>query len=467
MRLLLGLAISNSVGVPSWLKGAVRTEFYIKIGLVILGASILFGDLLQAGLLGIAQALLVVTAVWFVCFRLARRLGVDDEFATMLASAVSICGVSAAIAACGAIQGDRKKLSYVTSLVLIVSAPMMVIMPHIIRTFGIPDAVGGAWLGGTLDTSASVVAAGEMISDSARDVGVVVKLSQNVLIGVAAFLLTIWWTMKDRGGVRLRPDARVIWERFPKFVLGFIAASLVLSFLIAETRVAETKGLLTGLRTLWFALAFTSIGLETRFADLVTTQGGRPALAFLGGQAFNVLWTLLLAYLLFGGMFFAVPTFGKAVAPGCQRGPSILKGVIIMRPVLVLAVAAVLGRERLCPGPDLATTRGQSALSLEMGSGRRAGRGQPHEARQRRARGSTDTHRPGDRARAGAVRVDAVAGHAPVPGAHEADHDESGIEPPRQQRGARHRRDRPGRHAVRRLQPSDDRQQHVQLFQGR
>jgi len=252
---VLGLAISNSVGVPSWLKGAVRTEFYIKIGLVILGASILFGDLLQAGLLGIAQALLVVTAVWFVCFRLARRLGVDDEFATILASAVSICGVSAAIAACGAIQGDRKKLSYVTSLVLIVSAPMMVIMPHIIRTFGIPDAVGGAWLGGTLDTSASVVAAGEMLSGAARDVGVVVKLSQNVLIGVAAFLLTIWWTMKDRGGVRLRPDARVIWERFPKFVLGFIAASLVLSFLIAETRVAETKGLLTGLRTLWFALA--------------------------------------------------------------------------------------------------------------------------------------------------------------------------------------------------------------------
>ena len=306
---LIGLTISNSVGVPSWLNGAVRTEYYIKIGMVILGASILFGDLLQAGLLGIAQALLVVTAVWFVCFKLARRLRVDDEFATMLAAAVSICGVSAAIAACGAIQGDRKKLSYVTSLVLLVAAPMMVIMPHIVRTFGIPDVVGGAWLGGTLDTSASVVAAGEMISDSARDVGVVVKLSQNVLIGVAAFLLTIWWTVKDRSAIRQRSGARVIWERFPKFVLGFIAASFVLSFLIDQAQVAETKGLLTGLRTLWFALAFTSIGLETRFADLVTAQGGRPALAFLGGQAFNVLWTLLLAYVLFGGMFFDVPAF--------------------------------------------------------------------------------------------------------------------------------------------------------------
>lgn len=304
-----GLAISNSVGVPSWLEGAVRTEYYIKIGLVILGASIVFGDLLKAGLAGIVQALLVVTAVWFVCFRLARRLRVDDEFATMMATAVSICGVSAAIAACGAIQGDRKKLSYVTSLVLIVAAPMMVVMPHIVRTFGIPDAVGGAWLGGTLDTSASVVAAGEMISDTARDVGVVVKLSQNVLIGVAAFLLTIWWTVKDGGAARQRPSARVIWERFPKFVLGFIAASFVVSFLISAARVAETKALLTGLRTLWFALAFTSIGLETRFAELVTAEGGRPALAFLAGQAFNVLWTLLLAYALFGGILFDAPAF--------------------------------------------------------------------------------------------------------------------------------------------------------------
>lgn len=305
----IGLAISNTVGTPSWLSGAVRSEFYIKVGLVILGASILFGDLLEAGALGIGQALLVVTVVWAVCFRLARRLRVDDEFAAMLASAVSICGVSAAIAACGAIQGDRKKLSYVTSLVLIVAAPMMVIMPQIVRAFEMPEAVGGAWLGGTLDTSGAVVAAGEMITDTARNVAVVVKLSQNVLIGVAAFVLTVWWTMTHGNGEQRSPGLRVIWERFPKFVLGFLAASLVLSFLVASERVADTRGTLNGLRTLWFALAFTSIGLETRLGELVSAGGGRPALAFLGGQAVNIVWTLLLAYLLFGGMLFDVPTF--------------------------------------------------------------------------------------------------------------------------------------------------------------
>ena len=301
----LGLVVSNTVGVPSWLTGGIRTEYYIKVGLVILGASIVFGDLLRSGALGMAQALLVVLAVWIFCFRLAKRLRVDDEFATMMATAVSICGVSAAIAACGAIQGDRKKLSYVTSLVLIVAAPMMVAMPHLVRLLGLPDAVGGAWLGGTLDTSGSVVAAGEMISETARDVAVVVKLSQNVLIGVAAFALTIWWSLRSRDGRQERPGARVIWDRFPKFVLGFLAASFVLSFLVEPVLVTETRGLLNGLRTLWFALAFTSIGLETRFSDLLRDGGGRPALAFIGGQAFNVVWTLLLAYLLFGGSLFA------------------------------------------------------------------------------------------------------------------------------------------------------------------
>jgi uncharacterized membrane protein YadS len=301
----LGMFISNAIGVPAWLADAIRTEFYIKTGLVILGTSIVFDDLLRAGLLGISQALLVVTAVWF-----ARRLRVDDELATMLATAVSICGVSAAIAACGAIQGDRKKLSYVTSLVILVAAPMIVIMPQLVIAFGIPDVVGGAWLGGTLDTSASVVAAAEIVSGPARDAGVVVKLSQNVLIGVAAFILTVWWALRGSSGSAVRPGVRVIWDRFPKFVIGFLAASLMASFLLSPALLKETQGTFSALRTVWFALAFVSIGLETRFADLVTTDGGRPALAFLGGQAFNVVWTLILAYLLFGGVFFPAPTFG-------------------------------------------------------------------------------------------------------------------------------------------------------------
>lgn len=305
--LLVGLFISNVVGIPDWLQEAVRTEYYIKTGLVILGAGILFFEILQAGALGIVQALLVVLVVWYVCFWMARRLRVDDEFAVMLATGVSICGVSAAIAACGAIQGDKKKLSYTTSLILIVAVPMMVIMPWIVKAFEMPDIVAGAWLGGTLDTSGSVVAAGALISDVALKTGVIVKFSQNVLIGVAAFILALWWAFKKGAETGQKPSARVIWERFPKFVLGFLVASFVFSFFLDPKLVADTKGMLGGLRTVWFALAFTSIGLETRFTELVSMEGGRPAAAFLGAQAFNVIWTLILAYLLFGGILFPVP----------------------------------------------------------------------------------------------------------------------------------------------------------------
>src|SRR3972149_3470158 len=305
--LVIGLFISNVIGIPDWLREAVRTEYYIKTGLVILGAGILFFEIVQAGGLGIGQALLVVTVIWYACFWLSRKLRVDDEFAVILSTAVSICGVSAAIAACGAIQGDKKKLSYVTSLVLIIAVPMMVIMPWIAKATGMNDLVAGAWLGGTLDTSASVVAAGALISEAAMKAGVIVKFSQNVLIGVAAFLLSVWWTFKEGAKTGERPSAGVIWERFPKFVLGFLVASIVFSFLLDTSTVNATKGLLGGFRTVWFALAFTCIGLETRFTELVSMEGGRPAGAFLAAQAVNVVWTLILAYLLFGGVLFAGP----------------------------------------------------------------------------------------------------------------------------------------------------------------
>jgi uncharacterized membrane protein YadS len=225
----------------------------------------------------------------------------------MLATAVSICGVSAAIAACGAIQGDKKKLSYVTSLVLIVAVPMMIVMPWIAKTAGMNDLVAGAWLGGTLDTSASVVAAGALISDAAMKTGVIVKFSQNALIGVAAFMLAIWWAFKVGAATGERPSAAVIWQRFPKFVLGFVAASALFSFALPADVVGGTRGLLTEVRTWWFALAFVCIGLETRVVALATTDRGRPALAFLGAQGINVVWTLLLAWLLFGGVLFAQP----------------------------------------------------------------------------------------------------------------------------------------------------------------
>ncbi len=296
----IGLLVGNLLPIPAWLQEAVRTEFYIKTGLVMMGAGILFKEILRAGLPGIVQALVVVIAVWYIAFWLAKKLRLDDEFSAMIASSVSICGVSAAIATCGAVQGDKKKLSYITSLVLICAVPMMVGMPWIVKATGISDRVGGAWMGGTIDTTGAVVAAGALLGDEGLTTSTVVKFSQNVLIGIAAFILAAWWSLKRGGANPDRPRLSLIWERFPKFVLGFAIASLVFSFLLDPAFVASVKGSLKGLQVFWFGLAFTSIGLETRFGELFKLEGGRPATAFLVAQAFNILWTLLIAWLLFG-----------------------------------------------------------------------------------------------------------------------------------------------------------------------
>ncbi len=296
----LGLLWSHTLPVPEWLRAAVRTEFFIKVGIVLLGATILLQEMLKAGVPGLIQGALVIPVVWYACFFIARKLKVDDEFAVMLSTAVSICGVSAAIAACGAIQGDRKKLSYVTSIVLLCAVPMMIIMPVVIQKMGLSEAVGGAWLGGTLDTSGSVAAATEQVGKEATKIGVIVKLSQNVLIGVAAFILSVWWSMRGSAAGGQKVSAKVIWERFPKFVIGFVLASIVFSYFVPAEAASAASKPLKAIREIWFAAAFVCIGLETRLGELFRLGGGRPALAFLGGQVFNIGWTLVLALWLFG-----------------------------------------------------------------------------------------------------------------------------------------------------------------------
>lgn len=316
--LLIGLLLGNLTTLPAWLKEAVRSEFFIKTGLVILGTTILSADLLAAGLPGIIQAIIVVSAVWFFSLWLSRRLKVDDEFGIILASAVSICGVSAAIVAAGAINGDKKKLSYVTTLVLLMAIPMMIIQPWVIRALHIPEIVGGAWLGGTLDTTATVTAAGAIVGPAAVKAGVIAKFSQNVFIGVAAFFIAIYWAYRKpkgrpkEGAIQVnlgKPSLGIVWERFPKFVLGFIAASLIFSFALNPATVKSIAPTLNGLRTVWFGMAFICIGLEAKFTDLVKLQGGRPAYTFIGAQIFNIFWTLLWSYILFGGYIFPIPDF--------------------------------------------------------------------------------------------------------------------------------------------------------------
>lgn len=296
---LIGLLISNTMNIPEWMKQAVQSEFYIKTGLVLLGTTVLFNNIMKAGALGLVQALFVVVSVWYLAYWISRKLKIDKEMSTMLASAVSICGVSAAIATCGAIKGDNKKLSYVISLVLIVAIPMMILMPYLAKWMGLTQEVAGAWIGGTIDTTGAVVASGTILGETAQKYAVIIKSAQNVLLGLAAFVISIYWSYTKQDNQQEKPTARVIWDRFPKFVLGFLAASLIFSFALDPATFKQSGDTIKGYQNIWFSMAFVCIGLETRFRDIFTATNRKPMYAFLIAQVFNILITFVVAYVLF------------------------------------------------------------------------------------------------------------------------------------------------------------------------
>ncbi len=295
----IGLLIRNLFGLPKWLEPAVRSEFFIKAGLVILGSSILFGEIMKAGSFGMIQAVIVVLSVWYFSFWLSKKMGVDKEMGVLLSSAVSICGVSAAIATSGAIKGDSKKLSFVVSLVLVVAVPMMYIMPYLAQWLGLSQEVAGAWLGGTIDTTGAVVAAGKFLGDVAESQSVIIKSSQNVLLGVAAFAISIYWSFKGTNK-EIKPTPSVLWERFPKFVLGFILASMVFSFILEPATVKSLSGAAKAMRETLFSVAFIAIGLETDFRSVFGKENSKYTWTFLIAQLFNIIFTLIIAFLLFG-----------------------------------------------------------------------------------------------------------------------------------------------------------------------
>lgn len=309
--LLLGLTISNIIGTPKWLRGAIKTELFIKIGLVILGAEILFPTIIKGGLVSVAQSLCAVLVTWYFCYYVASRSGLSRSFASIMASAVSICGVSAAIAAGGAIRGDKKEISFTISMVLLTSIVMLVAEPFIARMLSLPSAVAGAWIGGTIDTTGAVVAAGALYDEIAMTAAAIVKLAQNVLIGIAAFGLAVYWSLRVEGQPGEKPSLKEIWYRFPKFIVGFVAASLVFSFVlmpsIGETSVSSILGLTKSLRGWFFCLSFVCIGLETKFSELMKVGGTKAAFVYLTAQFVNIVLVYFLAWLFFGGIFFPTP----------------------------------------------------------------------------------------------------------------------------------------------------------------
>ena len=300
---LLGNFVLSKLALRDALSGGFRTEFFIKTGLVLLGASINLKVLVTAAGPAIIQALLLISIVFGFTWWLGGRLGIEDKLRALLASAVSICGVSAAIAAAGAVQAKREQLAYAASLVIAFALPSIFLLPWLAGIFGLSDAVAGAWIGGNIDTTAAVAASGAIAGEDALQIATIVKTTQNALIGVVAIALTAYFALKveRRSAADARPTIGQFWERFPKFVLGFIAASIIGTQYLqwAGSGGKATIATVNDLRTWFLIFAFVAIGLEFSLKGL-REAGWRPIVLFASATVVNIVVALCLALVLFG-----------------------------------------------------------------------------------------------------------------------------------------------------------------------
>lgn len=312
--LIVGLLISNTVGVPQWLRPAIRTEFYIKTGLVVMGFSVLFSNIAKFGLYGLGIAWIVTPIVIIFMWWLGTKiLKIDNKpLVITLASATSVCGTSAAIATGAAAKAKKDDLSIAISISIIFTILMMVFEPMIIRWSGMSSLMGGALIGGTVDSTGAVVLAGNALGPEAEQAAVLVKSIQNILIGFIAFFVAIFFATRVENSGVSKVGAGEIWYRFPKFIIGFFVASLVASFIVLPLAggdaVKSVNGVLDQYKNWAFVLAFTSIGLDTNFKEIgKQLHGGKVLWLYIIGQLFNIVLTLLAVWLLLSGVLFEIP----------------------------------------------------------------------------------------------------------------------------------------------------------------
>lgn len=312
--LAVGLLISNTIGTPAWLRPAIRTEFYIKTGLVIMGFSVLFNNIAKFGLYGLGIAWLVTPLViifmwWFG----TKVLKINNKpMVITMAAATSVCGTSAAIATGSAAKCKKEDLGMVISISIIFTILMMVFEPIVMKRMGVSEMMAGALIGGTVDSTGAVVAAGSAYGPEAETVAALVKSIQNILIGFIAFFVALFFAAKvDReSGATVGPSE--IWKRFPKFIIGFFVASLLASFLFqplfGSGAVKAVNGVLDQYKNWAFVLGFLCIGLDTNFVKVARQmQGGKTLWLYIVGQCFNIALTAFAVWVLLSGKFFPVP----------------------------------------------------------------------------------------------------------------------------------------------------------------
>jgi uncharacterized integral membrane protein (TIGR00698 family) len=330
VALVLGLIISNIIGLPRWLDAGFRVEFYIKLGIVLLGATLPFTLIIWAGPVAILQASIVSLVTFFVIFLTARKLGLDQRLAAVLGAGGAVCGVSASIAVAGAVRAKKEHPPIAISLVIFYAIILIFALPLVSRSLHLPTGVGGAWIGTSEFADAAGLAAAQSYGGLAgKGLGItgtadqaiasytlIKVIGRDIWIGIWALVLAlISVTHWERSETNSKVQVGQIWWRFPKFVIGFLIASLFTTLIVHGNTLGDYNKLvkpsliapITSLRTWAFSFSFLSIGLTTRFRELANA-GIKPFIAFTVGVIVNVALGYILSVIVFGHYWSVVAT---------------------------------------------------------------------------------------------------------------------------------------------------------------
>src|SRR5215475_9571381 len=290
--ILIGLAISNTVGIPQVFRAGVATyEFWLKAGIVLLGARFLLGDVLKLGIPTLALVLIeIVGAIAFMTL-LGRVFGLKPKLTTLLAVGSAVCGVSAIIATKGTIEADDEDSSFAIAAILALGALSLFTFPLIGHALHLTDHAYGVWSGLAVDNTAEAAAAGALYSDSAGKLAVLTKTTRNALIGFVVLAYALYWASRGQAQA-IGNKAAFLWQKFPKFVLGFLLISLLATFAVFNK---DQIAALANLSRWAFLLTFAGVGLRTNFRELAK-QGLKPFAVGAIGEVLIAVFTLGLVY---------------------------------------------------------------------------------------------------------------------------------------------------------------------------
>src|SRR5277367_3769778 len=274
--IVIGLLITNTIGLHRIFRPGVQTyEFWLKVGIVVLGARFVLGDIVKIGALSLVQILVDMTVAGTVIILVARAFGLSGKLGSLLAIGTSICGVSAIVAAKGAIRARNSDVSYAIAAILALGAVALFVLPPLGHSIGLTDREFGIWAGLAVDNTAETTATGYLYSDHAGKIAVLVKSTRNALIGFVVLGFALYWSARGQAD-EIAPGAKAkaafIWDKFPKFVLGFLAVSAI------ATAGWLSKGQTANLANVskWaFLLTFAGVGLNTDIRQIART-GWRP-----------------------------------------------------------------------------------------------------------------------------------------------------------------------------------------------